>query len=82
MGELSKKMHVQCLAGDVFQRAKEIQNRPREKAAAPSNGIANTLKHTGPKIKKVSDTTVPKRRNGRGTNARWATKAGKTNSGL
>lgn len=54
-------MHVQCLAGDVFQRAKEIQNRPREKAAAPSNGIANTLKHTGPKIKKASNTTVPKR---------------------
>lgn len=38
-------------AGDVSQQAKEIQNRPWGKAAAHVNGMANTLKYTGPKIK-------------------------------
>lgn len=47
-------MHVKGRAGDVCQRAQEIQNRLRKRAAAHINGMAKTLKHTGPKIKEAS----------------------------
>lgn len=41
---LNEWMDITGLVRNVFQHGQEIQNRPQEKVAANTNGVAKTLK--------------------------------------